>query len=142
MQYRKVDTTWVIKLERGEEAIRTLTDFCREHDITNAYFTGIGAVDTLMCGYYVLPEKKYHSTEYTELVEVASLTGNVMLKEGEPFIHVHGVFTDTKNAAFGGHVFEMRVGVVLEVILTPLSSSIERTLDKGIGLYLMNCGEA
>ena len=141
MRYSKADTTWVIKLEKGEEVVQSLTEFCISEHIQNGVLSGIGAVDVLKCGYYALSEKKYYFTEYTELVEVASLSGNIMLKEGIPFIHMHGVFTDTKNNAFGGHVAEMRVGVVLEVILTPLSSVITRIYDESIGLYLMNCGE-
>lgn len=138
MQYAYSDNTHIIKIERGEDVVKTLTVFCKTHQISNAYFTGIGAVEWLSCGYYALQEKQYYFKEYNELVEVVSLTGNVMLKDGEPFIHVHGVFTDTTNTAFGGHIVEMRVGVVLEVILTPLSSSISRTHDDCIGLYLMD----
>lgn len=115
-----------------------LADFCVREGIRNATFTGIGAVRELECGYYALDERKYYFKKYNELVEVVSLTGNVMLKDGTPTIHVHGVFTDHTNTAFGGHIVEMRVGVVLEVVLTPLSCAIERTFDDCIGLYLMD----
>jgi len=128
----------IIRLDKGENVVRSLTDFCSENNITNATFTGIGAVEHLTCGYYALHEKQYHFTDYNELIEVVSLTGNVMLKDGKPFIHVHGVFTDTKNSAFGGHIVEMRVGVVLEVVLTPLESTLERKLDECIGLALID----
>ena len=141
MKYTKTDDRYIIKIERGEEVMATLTSFCEQEGIKNALLTGIGAVEWVSCGYYELSTKKYHFTEYDEMVEVISMTGNVALKEGRPFLHVHAVFTDTKNKAFGGHVQEMRVGVVLEVVLTPLSSSIVRELDEDIGLFLMKCGE-
>lgn len=138
MRTRKTDTAYIIKIEKGEEVVKTLTQFCEREEIQNAHFTGIGAVEWLECGYYALDEKKYYFKQYDELVEVVSLSGNVMLRDGKPFIHVHGVFTNTENVAFGGHITDMRAGVVLEVILTPLSSSIERTFDECIGLYLMD----
>lgn len=133
-----VGGTHIIKIERGELVLEKITQYCREQKIENATFTGIGAVDSLTCGYYALAEKKYYMTEYTDLVEVVSLTGNVLLKDDQPFIHAHGVFTDTTNQAFGGHIKEMRVGVVLEVVLHPLQSVIKRVDDHGIGLALMD----
>lgn len=140
MKSQKADTTFIIRIDKGEEVVKTITEFCIKEGIQNAYFTGIGAVDTLTCGYYNLEEKQYHFTDYTEPLEVVSLMGNVMLRDGAPFVHVHGVFTDTENKAFGGHIVDMRVHVVLEVILTPLQSSVERHLDDCIGLALMKIG--
>jgi predicted DNA-binding protein with PD1-like motif len=128
---------YLIRLDRGELVVATLTKWCTERGITNAVFSGIGAVDTLTCGYYNLEEKKYYFTDYAEPLEVVSLTGNVMLKEHTPFIHAHGVFTTTENWALGGHIVDMRVSVVLEVVLTPLDSTIERHLDDCTGLALM-----
>lgn len=136
MQYAETDGIYLITLKRGEQVVATVTRFCAEHGIQNGYLTGIGAVDELTCGYYALSEKQYHFTEYHDLIEVVSLTGNVFLKEGKPFVHAHGVFTDTKNAAFGGHIVDMRVGVTLEVVLMPLSSAFSRLPDECIGLSL------
>jgi len=138
MRTTQASDTYIIRIDKGEEVVKSLTEFCTAQDIKNATFTGIGAVEWLKCGYYALDEKKYYFKEYDELIEVVSLTGNVMQKDGAPTIHVHGVFTDTTNSAFGGHIVEMRVGVVLEVILVPLKSSIARTHDDCIGLYLLN----
>jgi uncharacterized protein len=140
MQSHTTPSAIIIKVERGEDVVKTITAFCTKEGIANAYFTGIGAVDTLKCGYYNLEEKTYYFTDYAQPLEVVSLTGNVMLKDGAPFLHVHGVFTDTENKAFGGHIVEMRVHVVLEVMLTPLESKIERALDDCIGLALMKLG--
>lgn len=141
MQHKKTADTYIIKIERDEPVIGTLTDFCQREGIKNASFSAIGAAKNVTCGYYALDEKKYYFTDYPEIVEVVSLTGNVMLKEGSPFLHVHAVFTDTKNEAFGGHVKEMTVGVVLEVVLRVYDTNIARELDEDIGLFLMNCGE-
>ncbi len=141
MKYTQADNTFVINIEKGEELISTLTTFCIEHGVVNAHFRGIGAVQGLSCGYYALDEKKYYFTQYSELVEVASLTGNIMLKEGKPFVHVHGVFTDTSNTAFGGHIENMTAGVVVEIILQVLPSRIGRELNEEIGLFLLSCGK-
>ena len=138
MQYQKLEESYVIKIEQGEAVIDSLTKLCIKEQINNSEFSGIGAVKGLSCGYYDLENKQYFFTQYSDLVEVVSLTGNVFLKEGAPFIHLHGVFTDTKNRAFGGHVAEMKVGVVLEIVLRPLAGKIRRTLDSCIGIALID----
>lgn len=139
MQYSTHNDTHTIIINRNELVIDTITKFCSQHSIANAYFRGIGAVSELECGYYDLDKKEYFFTKYDTMLEVVSLTGNVILKDAMPFVHMHGVFTDTTNNAFGGHIKEMRVGVTLEVILTTLPHTHSRHLDEDIGLYLINC---
>ena len=137
MTFKKNGDTYVIKLEKGEPVFKTLSTWCEKEKVTNAHFSGIGAVKDLSCGYYALGEKKYYFTKYPNLVEVVSMTGNVALKDGVPFLHVHGVFTDTENKAFGGHIEEMTVGVTLEIVLHSLNSDIARKPDESIGLSLL-----
>lgn len=126
-------------MDKGENVIESITRFSKAEGIQNAHFSAIGAVEFVSCGYYSLPEKKYYFKQYDEMLEVVSATGNVMLKDGQPFIHLHAVFTNTDNTAFGGHVEEMRVGVTLEIIVTVLDSQLSRELDENIGLHLINC---
>lgn len=116
----------------------SLTEWCREHDVRSATLSGIGAVEYASFGYYDLTDRTYHFTQYTEMLEVASMQGNVALKDGKPFLHVHAVFSGQDNNAIGGHVEEMRVGVVLEVNLRPLSREIVREHDECTGLHLMD----
>lgn len=139
MQCKKTSNEYVVVLEKGENVIESLTRFCQQENIQNGHFHAIGAVEYVSCGYYALDEKKYHFTQYDQLLEVVSATGNIMLKDGAPYVHLHAVFTDTYNNAFGGHVEEMRVGVTLEVMLTPLDSSFTREQDEEIGLSLISC---
>lgn len=138
MRHQKIDDTYIIRIDKGEKVLESLTAWCEEHDIRAAHLRGIGAVEFASFGYYDLDAKQYHFTEYNEMLEVASMQGNVALKEGKPFLHVHAVFSGPDNNARGGHVQEMIVGVVLEVVLEPLSREIVREHDECIGLYLMD----
>ena len=138
MKSYKTDGKYILKIEKGELVHASINECCNAHDIKNATVTGIGAVEFVRCGYYDLPNKNYLFKEYEEIVEVISYLGNVIVKEGGLFVHAHATFSDRENKVFGGHVDEMRVGVVFEVVLNPLSSTIERKLDKEIGLYLMD----
>lgn len=141
MQYTVAHDTYIIKLERGERVLEILTHFCKDQNIPFATISGIGAVEQVTCGYYDLRTQTYHFTDYPELVEVVSMTGNVSIKEEKPFLHMHAVFTDQHNQAFGGHVVEMTVGVTLEVILRKLDVVVEREFDEAIGLHVLKCGQ-
>ena len=69
------------------------------------------------------------------------MTGNVARVDGKPFIHCHAVLSGikegTENQPIGGHVFEAKVAVTLEVHLTAYEGSVERALDNDIGLKLL-----
>lgn len=138
MRVIKNDNTYIIRIDKGENVLASIIEWCEEHNIRAGTFTGIGAVEYVSCGYYALDEKKYYFTQYDQLLEVLSMQGNIAIKEGRPFPHVHAVFSGTDNKAFGGHVEEMRVGVVLEVVFEPLAKEIIREHDECIGLYLMD----
>lgn len=138
MKYQKLsEQNSILIIDKGEDVILTITEVAKENDIQNAFISGLGAVEKISCGYYNLDEKKYYFKNYDGLFEVVSMTGNIMLKDGEPFVHLHAVFTDEDNRAFGGHVEEMRVGVTLEVQLNLTSGNIIRKHDEGIGLFLI-----
>lgn len=148
-QQNTIDRTYRIRLERGEEVIKTLTDFCIQNGIHHAWVSGIGAVERAKIGYYDLEKQEYFSQVHTEPHEVVSMTGNVALVDHEnvsadgagakPFLHVHTVLSNTKNEAFGGHVFEAYVAVTLEVELVVYKEPLTRTHDDTIGLKLLEC---
>lgn len=133
---------FVLRLVRGEDVFATITAFCEKEGIKHGCFRAIGAVEKSKIGYYDLPTKKYGQKEYPDAMEVASMTGNIALVEGKPFIHCHavlsGIAPGTENQPIGGHVFETTVAVTLEVHLEAFAESVERELDAEIGLKLLN----
>jgi len=102
-----------------------------------ASLSGIGAVTQVVCGYYALDAREYRFITYPELYEVVSLTANVALKDGKPFVHTHAVFSDTHNHTFGGHVASMVVGVTLEIFVDTYPTALHRQYDDATGLYLL-----
>ncbi len=136
------DREFIIKLERGEEVLPTLIAFCEREKISSGVFSAIGAVMEAKIGYYDLGTKKYGTKDYPHEMEVASMTGNVALVDGKPFIHCHcvlsGIAHGTENQPIGGHVFEAKVAVTLEVHLTAYEGSMARALDNDIGLKLLD----
>lgn len=140
MQSRDAGAGFILKLERGEELITALTDFCTRRGIRAAVFQGIGAVERVQIGYYDLGKKEYFFREETGVFEVASMQGNVALVDDKPFIHVHAVLSrcDESLECIGAHIKEAHVAVTLEVYMTVLDTSLARKMDDSIGLKLLD----
>lgn len=137
MQFQKVGKDYLINIDKDEKVVETLTRFCKENGIKNAKLSGIGAVKKTEIGAYDLQNKEYIKREYSEILELLSLEGNVALKDGEPFIHAHVVLSDHKMQTLGGHLFETTVGVAGEFFLTQFDGNAYRELKPDIGLACM-----
>lgn len=133
---------YLLRLERGEDVLPSIANFCKQKGILSASFRAIGAVEQSKIGYYDLPTKKYGQKDYSDAMEVASMTGNVAQVDGAPFVHCHailsGIAPGTENQTVGGHVFEAKVAVTLEIHLVAFNESIKRELDDDIGLKLLD----
>jgi uncharacterized protein len=107
----------IVVLEPGEELHTSVIRAAKIHGIQGGLISAIGAVDDLELGYFRLPEKTYDRMTTRDRLEVISLTGNLALKDGAPFLHVHGVFSGPDFKAFGGHVFRAVASITLEVMV-------------------------
>jgi len=138
MQYTQTKHGYFIHLQKDEEMHMELIAFCKEKNIQSGVFHGIGAVLSAELGFYHLETKEYAFQQFNEPMEIVSLTGNVALVDGEPFMHIHGVFGDTAYKTVGGHVKEAIVGATCELHLTDTEETVERAQDDSIGLKLWN----
>ena len=89
----------------------TLTQFCKDQSIINGQLSGIGAIKEIEVGAYDLAQKEYVTKKFDEIWELTSYQGNVLLKDGEPFIHAHITISNHSMDVKGGHLFEAQVGV-------------------------------
>lgn len=117
--------------------METLTSYCATKAISAATISAIGAVENAEVCFYDLPTKSYICKTMCDPHEVLSLSGNVTIKEGKPFVHAHTVLSNKEGRVSGGHLKEATVAVTLEVTLIPLSGTYERRLDESIGLFLI-----
>lgn len=140
MQVKDVETGFLIKLERGEKVMATLTEFCASRGISGGILQAVGAVKNAELGYYNLEKREYFFKTLGEDREVASMSGNIALVDGKPFIHAHAMLSamDEALSCAGGHVKEAEVAVTLEVFLSPFNTPVSRVLDDAIGLKLLN----
>lgn len=132
--------TWAVILETGDEALACLGAFAREHDITAAHLTAIGAFERAVLGYFDWQSKEYLRNPVESQVEVVALIGDVALKGDEPALHVHTVLGHRDGTALGGHLLEGHVRPTLEVVVTESPAHLHRRHDAGSGLALIRFG--
>jgi predicted DNA-binding protein with PD1-like motif len=138
MRYIKTDETYLVRLETGEEIFAAISDFAAQREISLGSVAGIGAAYDVVLGYYDRAAKEYSRRRVPGEVEITSLVGNIALKDGRPFPHLHATLAGPDFQALAGHFFEGRVGGTLELIVRPLPGSVGRVLDDDVGLFLLN----
>jgi predicted DNA-binding protein with PD1-like motif len=126
--------------DKGDEPMSELERFARERGLTAASFTGIGAFEEVVLGYFDRDTKEYAEIPLPEQVEVLSLAGDVAVAAGEPAVHAHVVVGKRDGTAHGGHLLRARVWPTLEVVLTESPAELRKTHDAETGLALIDLG--
>ncbi len=90
MEYRRFADTYVIRLDRGEEIVKSLTKLCADENVQLGCITGLGAADRVILGLFDVAKGKFSSAVFEGAYErIASLTGNATRKDGEVSLHLH-----------------------------------------------------
>ena len=129
----------VIRFDVGEELVSSIGGWCSEQGIeAAAVVAGIGMLSDIRIGRY--DGSEYLSRTIAESSEILSLQGNVSMKEGEPFVHLHVSLADEDFSAVGGHLFEGTVSMTIELVMLELDTSFVRTPTGGTFWKLENRG--
>src|SRR5215472_119280 len=87
-----VERIFVLILDQGEEAFKSITDFADREKISGASVSAIGAFSKAKVGWFDLAAKKYKHIEISEQCEVLSLIGDVAQgDDGNASLHLHAV---------------------------------------------------
>jgi uncharacterized protein len=132
------ERTFVLVFDKGDEAVARLESFAREHEVTAARFTGIGAFSEATLGYFDRARRDYAEIPVSEQVEVLSLLGDVAVEDGEPNVHAHVVLGRSDGNALGGHLLEAHVWPTLEVVLDESPAHLRKRSDRETGLALID----
>lgn len=138
MVYKKIDNTYIVRLNRGEEVISEITNLCIKENIKLGNISGLGATDNLTVGLYNVEEKKYHKNNLIGAYEITSIIGNISTMNNKPYLHIHVTVADQNSNAFGGHLNECHISATCEMIITKIDGEIDRFLDEETGLNLYN----
>lgn len=137
VQVKPLGRTYLVRLERGEEAIESLKGFADRHRIGFAAIRAIGTFERVTLGYYDVDAEAYRNETLDEPVEVLNLTGNVTRGEdGERIVHAHVTVGRADYTTRGGHLVSATVGPTLEVVVESEPATVRRRHDADTGLEL------
>ncbi|NIT35160.1 MAG: DUF296 domain-containing protein [candidate division Zixibacteria bacterium] len=111
------------RLVPGGDLLEELNKLVKFEGIGLGALSGIGALKKAAVGIFDVEKQEYIINEFDEEMEICALTGNVSLKEGEPFVHAHLSLSDRQGRAFGGHVMPGCEIFVAEVVLWELEGA-------------------
>ncbi len=137
MEYVRAGADYVLRLDRGEEAIACIRALCEREEIRTASITGLGAAGRIRAGLYRVEEKQYRENLFEGEYEILALTGNVTRREGGIYLHAHIVIADEEGRAYGGHLNECVISATAEIFLHAVDCGIGRAHDPITGLNLM-----
>ncbi|MGC8872831.1 MAG: PPC domain-containing DNA-binding protein [Chloroflexia bacterium] len=128
--------TFLGRLPEGEEVGQALAEFCREQKVQAGWLSAIGTVRRAVLGYFDQEERTYRRIEVDEPMEIVSCQGNVSLRDGEPFVHLHVVLSGNDGRAIAGHLFEGIIFVGEFWLQECIGPALERRADAASGLAL------
>ena len=137
MKAKKFQNKYILRLDKGEEIVKTIKKFCVDNDIKLASITGIGAADKLTIGLFETKTKKYISKDFAGDFEICPLVGNISTKENVIYLHLHVNIADRKHNSYGGHLDKAVVSATFEAIIDVIDGKIDRKYSEEIGLNLL-----
>ena len=108
MEYLRFGDRLQVRLESGDEAVESLTRLAEKESLSYAALSGLGALRTVTLGFFEPESREYEKHDIEEQMEVTALIGNVALRDGRPFLHLHAALARRDLSMIGGHVFRGR----------------------------------
>ncbi len=131
--------TFIAKLNYESDLLEEINKICISENIKAGSISAIGAISSLKLGFFDQVTKEYLYTTYTydEPMEIVSCSGNVSLKDGKPFCHLHLIASDRKGKCIGGHLTNGTAVYACEVIIQEyLGEDLIRDTDEQTKLTL------
>lgn len=124
------------RLPEEGDIVAALTTFCEEQGIKAGWISAIGTVHRAVLGYFDQEDLVYRQIPVEAEMEIVSCQGNVSLKEGAPFVHLHIVLAGPDGNTLAGHLFESVVFVGEFWLQEMLGPDLVREPDPQTGLTL------
>lgn len=126
----------ILSLRPDVDLVQSITRFASDRGIETGSLVAIGALKKAKLGYYDQKKNRYREIKVDSPTEIASCTGNISLREGEPFAHIHVVLSDANGNTKAGHLLEGTVFVAEVHLRTLQGPKLERRHDNASGLWL------
>ena len=138
MDYKKYGGTVYIRMDKGDEIISGILQICKKEQIQSAVFSGIGGCSEAQIQTFIPETRMFETQTIHGMLELASLTGNVIAGEQQELCHhTHAVFSYKEGAQHcmaAGHMKSITVLYTAEIELRPvIGGTINRRFDPETG---------
>lgn len=137
-EFRKLDNTYVVRLNKGAEIISAIKDFCTSNNVKVGTIQGFGAINSVTFGFFNPETKQYNEKVFEGPREITSLIGNISTKNGETYLHLHMTASGEDYNTIGGHLINATISLTGEIFITPINGTVEREFCKKTGLNLLS----
>jgi predicted DNA-binding protein with PD1-like motif len=129
---------YAVSIKNHEEIVNVLTQFCKDKKIKGGQIIGIGAVKSATLRFFNPSTKQYVDKTFDEQMEIANLTGNISLMNGDVYLHLHATFGREDYTAIAGHLLKATLNGAGEFIVTNYSLTLPRVKDSNLGLNVFD----
>ncbi|NJE04797.1 DUF296 domain-containing protein [Thermococcus sp. M36] len=127
---------FLFRVPEGRELLSYINEFAEKNNVLIGTVTAIGSLRNPKIGYFDEEAGEYKIITLTGTYELVSLLGNISLKDGKPFAHLHVALGDSDGMVYGGHLIEGEVFVTEVFIQELLGEPLERKLkENGLALW-------
>ena len=136
--YPSNDTTAAfVRLERGDDLLEQLNAAAAELGYEAATLQIVGAVERLAVAYYRQDTHEYERHEHDAPHEISGGVGNVSLKDGKPFVHIHVTGSGADGKAVAGHLVDGTRVFLIEAYFRRLDGTAPvREFEDDLGLFV------
>lgn len=138
---QKIDKLVWLEIKNGADLLGAITAYCLKNNIQAGLIFAIGALKKAKLSFYDQTKKKYLALSVNRPLEILAGLGNVSLKGGRPFVHLHLTASDKAGRVYGGHLAQGSIVFACEsAIMRASGQPLNRRFDKLTGLNLWDWG--
>jgi predicted DNA-binding protein with PD1-like motif len=136
--YKKLGSGFVLRLEQGDDILKTLREFADVQRLHASFFEGIGSLYKAVLGHYDFKDTKTYKYEtFDEDLEILTLSGNVSTMNQKALPHAHVTLGRRDFSVIGGHLEDGSLANMVEVNITKLPGKLLKEKDENVGLNLL-----
>jgi predicted DNA-binding protein with PD1-like motif len=127
---------FLCSLDHNSEIVASITALAEALGVETGAVTAIGALKRAEIGYYDQETHEYGTIEIDHPMEIASLTGNLSIRDAKPFLHAHATLADSEGNVKGGHLTSGTIFAAEVYLQELLGRPPERSHDPTTDLFL------
>ena len=137
MEYRQTDDLIFIRLNQNEDLYESLKEICAACKLkVGVLISAIGMLKQAELNFFA-GTGRYSPVLFPEPMELVSMTGNIILQDGEYNFHFHAVLARRNKETVAGHLSKGKVNVTNELVILKTDVPAARKLDESSGLMAL-----